>query len=158
MAALVAVGATGCGDDEGDGGLGADTGSADAACSPVGAEMEAVAVATVPVRLQEYSFSPSTVAVGAGVVTFAADNVGTENHELAYLPGGGEVPLNPQGEPDEDALGAAGAFELEAFGAGQSCNATYDLKPGTYALFCIVTAPDGQTHYAKGMRGQLVVA
>ena len=94
----------------------------------------------------------------AGVVTFAATNNGTENHEVAFLPGGGEVPQNPQGDPDEDALGAAGAFELEAFGPGQSCNATYDLKPGTYTMFCIVTGTDGLTHYEKGMRGKLVVA
>ncbi len=47
------------------------------------------------------------VEVGAGVFTFAAENIGTENHELAFLPGGGEVPLNGEGAPDEDALAAA---------------------------------------------------
>lgn len=67
------------------------------------------------------------------------------------------MPLNTQGDPDEGALETAGAFELEAFGAGQSCNATYDLKPGAYTLFCVVTGTDGRTHYDKGMRGQLVV-
>ncbi|MBW3603992.1 MAG: hypothetical protein KY460_03590 [Actinobacteria bacterium] len=61
------------------------------------------------------------------------------------------------GAPDEDALADAGAFELEAYGPGQNCNATYDLEPGTYTLFCIVEAPDGETHYEKGMRGTLTV-
>ncbi len=90
-------------------------------------------------------------------MTFAIRNVGSENHELAFLPGGGEIPMTSGGEPDEDALAAAGAFELEAFGPGQNCSATYDLKPGTYTLFCIVTSADGKTHYEKGMQGQLVV-
>ena len=89
---------------------------------------------------------PAAVEVAAGVVTFAASNAGTENHELAFLPGGGDVPLTEDGAPDEDALADAGAFELEAFGPGQTCNATYELEAGTYTLFCIVEADDGETH------------
>ena len=158
LAVALLMVATGCGDDEGDEGVGADTGTEEATCSPVGVELEATAAATVPVELKEFSFTPSQLDVAAGVVTFTARNGGIENHELAFLPGGGDVPLNPDGDPDEDALGTAGAFELEAFGPGQTCNATYDLKPGTYTLFCIVTGTDGLTHYEKGMRGRLVVA
>ena len=158
LAIAVIVGATGCGgDDDEDAGVSADSATEVAACSPVGQDLEASATKTVALQLKEYSFTPSQLDVAAGVVTFAATNAGTENHELAFLPGGGDVPLNPQGDPDEDALGAAGAFELETFGPSQACNATYDLKPGTYTLFCIVTSTDGQTHYEKGMRGRLVV-
>ena len=124
----------------------------------MGTDLKANALKTVALELKEFSFTPSTVEVGAGIVTFAANNTGTSNHEVAFLPGGGDVPLTTAGTPDEDALGAAGAFELEAFGPGLSCEATYDLKPGTYTLFCIVTDPDGQTHYQKGMRGKLTVA
>jgi len=156
LAVAVIVGATGCGDD-GEEGVSADSRSEEAVCSPVGESLEAGAASTVAVELKEYSFTPSQVDVAAGVVTFATTNAGTENHELAFLPGGGEVPLNPQGDPDEDALGAAGAFELEAYGPGRACNATYDLKPGSYTVFCIVTSTDGQTHLEKGMRGRLVV-
>ncbi len=152
------VGGCGGGDDADDGGVTGDSSSEEAACSPVGESLEATAARTVPVELKEYSFSPAQVDVSAGIVTFAARNAGIENHELAFLPGGGDVPLNSGGDPDEDALGVAGAFELETFGPGQTCNATYDLKPGTYTLFCIVTDTDGKTHYEKGMRGRLVVA
>ena len=49
-------------------------------------------------------------------------------------------------------------FELEAFGPGQSCSATSELTAGTYALFCIVEAGDGETHFAKGMKSTLVVS
>jgi plastocyanin len=123
----------------------------------VGEDLEADAAETVDIELNEYSFDPSEVEVGAGIVTFAATNAGAENHELAFLPGGGEIPLTDDGAPDEDALSDAGAFELEAFGPGQTCNATYELEAGTYTLFCIVEAADGETHAAKGMLGELTV-
>lgn len=155
------IGLSACGDD---GRGGADTGvgtdssdSEEAACAPVGEDLEDGATETLAVQLDDYAFVPPMSEVEAGVVTFAAENVGSEIHELAFLPGGGEVPMTDEGEPDEDALADAGAFELEAFGPGQTCEATYDLEPGTYTLFCIVASPDGQTHYDKGMAGELVV-
>ena len=158
MAVVFVVGLPACGSSDDDEGVAGDSATDAAACQPVGEDLKATALKTVPVELKEYSFTPSTVDVAAGVVTFAATNSGTLNHELAFLPGGGEVPLTTVGTPDEDALGTAGAFELEAFGPGLSCEATYDLKPGTYTLFCIVTDDDGQTHLQKGMRGKLTVA
>ena len=106
------------------------SGTGETACSPVGEDLEADAAETVDITLSEYEFDPSEVTVAAGVVTFAATNDGTEDHELAFLPGGGEIPLTDDGAPDEDALAEAGAFELEAFGPGQSCNATYELEAG----------------------------
>lgn len=162
LVVAMAVSLIGCGTDEADdgaasgSGVGADS-AAPAACNPVGEELKAGATRTVSMELRDFSFSPASVETAPGVVTFAARNLGSENHELAFLPGSGEVPLTADGEPDEAALGAAGAFELEAFGPRQDCSATYDLKPGTYTLFCIVTSADGQTHYEKGMRGRLVV-
>lgn len=76
---------------------------------------------------------------------------------LAFLPGGGEVPLTDGGAPDEEAREAAGVFELEAYRPGQDCDATYELDAGTYTSFCVVAAPDGETHNGKGMRGTLEV-
>ena len=138
------------------GGPGADDASAPAECRPVGADLAAQAAVQVPVELRDFSFSPTELEARAGVVAFTARNVGSENHELAFLPGGGDVPV-ANGRPDEGALERAGAFELEALGPGQACQATYDLRPGVYTLFCIVTSSDGTTHYDKGMRGRLVV-
>ncbi|MEA2971667.1 MAG: hypothetical protein QOG82_125 [Actinomycetota bacterium] len=158
MAVVFVVGLSACGSSDDDIGVAGDSPTEVAACQPVGEDLKATALKTVSVELKEYSFTPPTVELAAGVLTFAVTNAGTLNHELAFLPGGGEVPLNTSGNPDEGALGTAGAFELEAFGPGLSCEATYDLKPGTYTLFCIVTDDDGQTHLQKGMRGQLTVA
>ena len=158
LAVLCTLGLGACGGDDDDAKVAADSANAAAPCEPVGTELAASATRTVPVTVQEYSFTPGTIDVAAGVVTFAVTNAGTLDHEMAVLPGGGDVPLNSAGNPDEDALTAAGAFELEGFGPGLDCNATFDLKPGIYTLFCIVTDPDGRTHYAKGMRGKLTVA
>lgn len=152
--AALALALAACGGGEGPG---ADSATQPAECSPVGADLAGRAAEKVAVELRDFSFSPAMLSARAGVVTFNARNTGTENHELAFLPGGGEVPIR-SGEPDEAALEKAGAFELEAFGPGKSCDATYELKAGTYTLFCIVTSPDGTTHYDKGMRAQLVVA
>jgi hypothetical protein len=60
-----------------------------------------------------------------------------EEHELAFLSGGGDV-LYTDGEPDEALLAAAGTFEVEAFGPGSSRNATDELAAGECTLFCIV--------------------
>jgi plastocyanin len=135
-------------------GSGSASGVEGAACSPVGEELSADE--TVEITLDEYAFNPPRILVGAGVVTFAATNQGEEDHELAFLPGGGEVPLTADGAPDEEALAAAGAFELEAFGPGE-CEGTFELAAGDYTLFCIVEAPDGETHASKGMLGELTV-
>ncbi|MEA2828601.1 MAG: hypothetical protein QOG43_3040 [Actinomycetota bacterium] len=159
MVALFTVGLVGCGSsDSNNADVADDSATAPAPCEPAGTDLKASAVATVGIELKEYSFTPSTIEVAPGVVTFAVTNAGTQNHELAVLPGGGDVPLTTAGHPDEDALTAAGAFELEKFGPALSCEATFDLKPGTYTLFCLVNDPDGQTHYQKGMRGRLTVA
>ncbi|MGH9155735.1 MAG: cupredoxin domain-containing protein [Acidimicrobiales bacterium] len=166
VAATLLLAACGGDDDDGESGestAGAGVGAhsshpaSGAPCSPVGEELEGDASETVAIQLEEYSISPSTLELDAGVVTFAARNAGGENHELAFLPGGGDVPVTSDGKPYEAVLVSAGAFELEAFGSGLSCRATFDMKPGTYTLFCVVTSPDGRTHYDQGMRGQLVV-
>lgn len=164
----VAVGVGACSDDEdatspttvsqADDAVGADEAAYGSECRPVGEELQTEATETVEIQLADHAFVPADVDVASGVITFAATNIGGEPHELAFLPGGGEVPRTEDGAPDEEALAEAGAFELEAFPAGEECSATYDLEPGEYTLFCIVEAPDGETHYEKGMTGTLTVS
>ena len=120
-------------------------------------DLEESADTTVDIELVDYAFAPAEIDVEPGVVTFVATNNGEEAHELAFLPGGGDVPLTEDGAPDEEALAEMGAFELEAFGPGQDCSATYELEAGDYTLFCIVEAADGETHADKGMVGFLTV-
>lgn len=164
LTVTLALGLTACGGDPGEraaSGSGPATGTGVAAaeqpCAPVGQDLAAEADTSIDLALTDYAFEPSEVTADAGVITFATTNTGEEAHELAFLPGGGEVPFTDEGVPDEEALAEMGAFELEAYGPGQSCNATYQLEPGTYTLFCLVEAADGQTHYEKGMQGTLTV-
>lgn len=125
-------------------------------CQPINSDLEAEADQVIEVAATEFSFGQPEFLADAGTITFEVANNGGEEHELAFLPGGGDVPYT-DGEPDEALLAAAGAFELEAFGPGQSCNATYELAAGEYTLFCIVRTDDGQTHYDQGMKSTLVV-
>ena len=138
-------------------GSGSGSGSGVAECKPVGTDLEGQATQTVAVELADYRITPAEMTVPAGIVTFDVTNKGPENHELAFLPGGGPVPTDSDGMPDETALEDAGAFELEGFPAGQSCQATFDLAPGTYTMFCVLESDDGMTHYSKGMKGTLTV-
>lgn len=162
MLALVAAPLAACGDDDeatrGAGEVASDEGAYGADCRPVGEELAEDAAVTVDLQLGDYTFVPAELEVPAGITTFEVDNAGGEAHEVAFLPGGGDVPLTDDGAPDEAALGEAGAFELEAFPPGEECSATYDLEPGRYTLFCVVESPDGETHYEKGMRGTLIVS
>lgn len=128
-----------------------------AECVPVNPDLESEATETLQIDLKDYRFSQDEYEVGSGVVTFVAMNEGNVNHEVAFLPGGGDVPYTDDGQPDEAALEEAGAFELEAFGPGLTCNATYDLEPGVYTMFCIVPLDENHNHYDEGMRATLTV-
>lgn len=175
LTAMIALVIVSCGADDGGGvrDLGGDgsvsasasgsgsasaSATADADCSPVNPDLEAEADTQFAIDALDYAFDPAVSEVESGIVTFSVENIGEEPHELAFLPGGGDVPFTEEGSPDEDALAEAGAFELEAFGPGQTCNATYDLEPGEYTIFCIVETADGTTHYELGMRGTLTVS
>lgn len=127
-----------------------------AECEPVAPEREADADATLEITVEDFAFDREEYEVEAGLVTFVVTNAGDVNHEVAVLPGGGDVPYT-DGAPDEAALEEAGAFELEAFGPGLTCNATFELEPGTYTLFCIVEIGEDHNHYDEGMRATLVV-
>jgi plastocyanin len=176
LALLLALGTVlaACGDDDGadvrasgeasgsgSGGSGSGnssgSGSGVATCTPVGSELIDEADETVDIDLLDFAFDPPDIEVATGVVTFRATNEGENDHELAVLPGGGEVPFIEPGVPDEEARADAGAFELEGFPAGTTCDATWELAAGEYTLFCIVPADDGETHYEKGMAGTLTV-
>ena len=128
----------------------------DRPCEPVNEGLEPDATSTVDIAVIDYAFDRAEYTAEAGIVTFRVVNDGAAPHEVAFLPGGGDVPMR-DGQPDEDALEAAGAFELEAFGPDQVCHATYELEPGTYTLFCIVPIDEDHTHYDEGMRATLVV-
>jgi hypothetical protein len=138
------------------GGSGSGTASA-AACKPVGDA--ATADAKVAVELSEWSVAPEQASVGAGTVTFEAANVGADAHELVVVRADNPatLPQSSDGIVDEARLPAGALIgEIEAFPAKQSCQGTFTLAAGRYALFCNIleTEADGtkENHYANGMR------
>jgi hypothetical protein len=71
------------------------------------------------------------------------------------------LPTTDDGIVDEEQL-EEGAFigEIEAFPSGEDCTGTFDLEPGTYALFCnILEVEEGEpeNHYELGMRTEIEV-
>jgi hypothetical protein len=174
-ALLLVLLVTGCGSDDGAGvrsgdggtrsGSGAGSasgsspgsGSAAVACKPVGDA--ANADAKVAVELTEWSVTPKPPSVKAGTITFDAANTGADAHELVVVRADdpAALPKTADGIVDESKL-PEGALvgEIEAFPAKQSCQGTFALAAGRYALFCnlLETEADGtkENHYANGMR------
>ena len=113
---------------------------------------------TVEVGLSEWVVQPDPSSASSGEITFEANNVGAEVHELVIVKANSaaDLPVDANGKVDEDAL-PAGAFigEIEEFAAGGSESATFDLEAGTYILFCNILEeePDGsfESHYQEGM-------
>jgi hypothetical protein len=114
----------------------------------------------VVIRLVDYAFLMSAP-LTAGRTTIRVENTGVEPHEVGVVrlaPGKtmqdfeawlqtleGPPPASPVGGVSSLAPNTEAYFEA-------------DLTPGDYALFCLVTAPDGRPHVAHGMIQHIRVA
>jgi hypothetical protein len=119
------------------------------------------AASVIDIVAHEYAFTmPDTIP--AGLTMLRLHDAGAEWHHVklarldanhtaaeayAALRTGGGFPawLAFVGGPNSPAPGGTSELELQ-------------LETGTYVLWCNVTAPDGQTHWAHGMFKGLVVA
>lgn len=133
-----------------------------AACETVGDP--ATASAKIDVTLDEWLVQTAE-RVAAGHVTFTAQNLGEEPHELVIARAAGDpgaLPTDEQGAVDEEKLPpGARVGEIEAFPSGTSCQGTFELPPGDYVLFCNIVEQHGgeqHVHYQLGMRTNLTVA
>jgi iron uptake system component EfeO len=93
-----------------------------------------MAAGTVAVEAKEYSFTPSTISVPAGEVTFQVKNSGTEEHEFEIF----------QGETVVD--------EIEGLVPGLTLDLTVPLTAGEYQFKCLLNG-----HDQLGMTGTLTV-
>jgi iron uptake system component EfeO len=89
---------------------------------------------TVAVEAKEYTFTPSTISVPAGAVTFTVKNTGTEEHEFEIF------------------KGEAVVDEIEGLVPGLTKNLTVTLAAGDYAFMCKLNG-----HDQLGMKGTLTV-
>lgn len=133
----------------------AEAGATDVAASA------AVSPQEVVVRTRDFAFqSPDTIS--SGLTTFRLINDGPDFHHIQL------VRLD-DGHTLQDALDhmAAGgpppAWVVDVGGPntpgmpGEETQATLDLKPGNYAMLCVIPARDGQPHIMKGMMKPLTV-
>ena len=89
---------------------------------------------TYAVEAKEYSFTPSTISVPAGEVTFRVKNTGVEEHEFEIF----------QGETVID--------EVEGLVPGLTKDLTVTLAAGDYTFLCKLNG-----HDQLGMKGTLTV-
>jgi plastocyanin len=94
----------------------------------------AVPSGVVAVEAKEYAFTPSTITVPAGSVTFSIRNVGSQEHEFEIF----------QGDTVKD--------EVEGIVPGLTKNATVTLAAGDYTFMCKLNG-----HDQLGMKGTLTV-
>lgn len=139
LALVVALGACGNDDDDADGDGGGD------------------GATEIDVTLSEFVVEPDSSLASAGEVTFSAENVGSDPHELVVARDGdaSALPTDADGAVDEAALDPDQLIgEIEEFDPGNTEVGTFDLEPGSYVLFCnIVEEEDGEieSHFAEGM-------
>lgn len=136
------------------------------ACAPKdnGSKTASTAAPAAPnvvnVRAVDFAFeAPATIP--AGVTTFKLTNAGTTFHHLviARIDSGktyadAQAAFKKPGPPPRWLTMVGGP---NAPSPNSESNATIDMAPGEYALFCVVDLPGGVPHVAKGMIHPLTV-
>jgi hypothetical protein len=119
---------------------------------------------TVAVTLQEYAVLPEEDSIGAGEVTFEAENTGPDDdHEFVVIRtdlAPDALPTAEDGSVDESGEGIEVIGEIEEFPPGTTESATFDLEAGAYVLICNVveeTDEGVEAHYSLGMHAAFEV-
>ncbi len=110
--------------------------------------------AVIAVHGRDFAFdAPATVPAGRISINFINDGQALHQAQLVRLDSGRTVAdleaalAQPARLPGWVVyVGGPNAVD-----PGLTANATLDLRPGNYALLCVVNVPDGVPHYAKGM-------
>jgi uncharacterized cupredoxin-like copper-binding protein len=109
----------------------------------------------VAVDEHEWQIGLAQSSLPAGEVTFNINNTGEKDHEFVIVKtdlAQDQLPVADD-EVNEDDPALTHIDELEDIAAGTSGNTlTVDLDPGTYVVFCNLTA-----HYGKGMHSTFTV-
>ncbi|MCF6323220.1 MAG: hypothetical protein L3J89_02680 [Gammaproteobacteria bacterium] len=111
----------------------------------------------VVVSLSEWAVTPDKTMVNAGPVNFNITNDGpVDVHEFVIFKTDlafDNLPLDANGNVDENGAGIMLIGEIENISVGESAQITFDLAPGNYVLICnIWDAGEAAAHYTEGMR------
>jgi len=112
----------------------------------------------VDVSLKTYSITLSSPTAKAGEITFHVTNDATDLvHEFVIfktdLPED-QLPLNAEGNVDEEGAGVTHIDEVEDVEMGKSKDLVVTLEPGNYVLICNTAL---NNHYKHGMHVAFVV-
>jgi hypothetical protein len=125
---------------------------------------------TSKVILEEFAITAHPGLVQSGKVTFEVHNVGSITHELVIvraasvsaLPRVEKAGERAVGAVDEEAIPEADKMgETGDIPAGSTVTRTFDLKPGTYVMFCNIDTKNGNTavnHFTRGMTTTFIAA
>ena len=161
LAAVLAIGAIACGDDNGAGNGGeeptstaeqvetppSDTPAADATSAPA---------TTVQVELRDgpFALNADPASTAAGAVTFEATNAGTIPHNLRVI----KTDVDPASLPIDSATFSVDESQVDVvasltdLSAGSTDTLSADLAAGSYVLIC-----NFPTHYEAGMHAAFAV-
>ncbi len=133
-----------------------DSGSSATATVPTStvsqAACESPAAATgTPVTATEKDFAISldTSSAAAGSTSFTVSNDGPSEHEFVVFKtdlAPSDLPLDADGNVDEEGAGVTHVDEIEGIGTGCTSSLTVDLAAGNYVLICNLPG-----HYQAGM-------
>jgi hypothetical protein len=124
---------------------------------------------TSKLTLEEFTITPHPALVSSGKVTLVVSNVGAITHELVLvratspdaLPTVKVAGERPVGAVDEEAIPEANKMgETGDIPARTTVTKTFDLKPGTYVMFCNIDNKDTGAplnHFVHGMTAALTV-
>ena len=126
--------------------------------APEPAPPAAVAPPTVNVTATDYAFQAPDSLPG-GLTTFHLMNNGKELHHLVLMRMAegqsiADVEKNLSGPIPSTVVLIGGPNPAVP---QMSAEATVNLKPGKYAMFCVIPGPDGKPHLMKGMVRELTV-
>ncbi len=142
-----------------------DPGSASSSETTAAQETTTTAAAqptALDVTSTDYAYSLATDTVPAGLVSVTQHNEGEEAHQVTLI----KLDDGQTADQLATALGEQGdtAAAPEAFAGGPNSTApgdedtaTVDLQEGNYALICFIPSSDGESHFQKGMVGELTV-
>jgi uncharacterized cupredoxin-like copper-binding protein len=114
---------------------------------------------TIDVKIGEFYVHATPASTPAGTVKFHITNEGPEDvHELVVLKtdiAPADLPLNADGDADEEADGVTAMGEVEDLAVDASEDLELDLAAGKYVLICNIAQaePDAgmEHHYPLGM-------
>lgn len=116
----------------------------------------------VVIRTRDFQFLDVPLTVPAGITTIRLINEGPDFHHawLVRLEDGrtldDALDVFAAGDPQPDWMVDIGGPGTPGM-PGEEVSVTLDLRPGTYAVLCVVPAEDGVPHIMKGMMHPLTV-